>query len=380
MTPAYFKLYANCIPVKGISSSIICDIQKGSYWKIPNLLASILDAIQNNGLTIEALKAHYSNEYDAGIDSYFDFLINLGLGFYTDTPESFPPLSLEWDWPADVTNAILDVYSLDDYPVETALMQLSELGCSAVQLRFYTFEKLDRIYSTLAPFAKSRIKSFELVLKYGEDLSHENLLHFYKQNLKISSLVFHSCPEDKTETIREWDMDRFDVIFIRNKITSSLNCGVINKIQFSSNLSLFTESQHHNSCLNRKIAIDVDGSIKNCPSLPQSFGNIKETQLREALEHPDFKKYWNITKDQIEVCKDCEFRYICTDCRAYTENPDDNYSKPLKCGYNPYTNTWEEWSTHPLKQQAIDYYGMRKILPDFNFKPDYASEQTAKSA
>ena len=94
----------------------------------------------------------------------------------------------------------------------------------------------------------------------------------------------------------------------------------------------------------------------------QSFGNIKESTLAEALNHPGFKKHWNITKDQVAVCKDCEFRYICTDCRAYLEKPDDQYSKPLKCGYNPYTNTWEAWSASPLKQKAIDFYGMKDLV------------------
>ena len=119
--------------------------------------------------------------------------------------------------------------------------------------------------------------------------------------------------------------------------------------------------------LHKKISIDVDGNIRNCPSMPQSFGNIKDTTLEEALEHPDFKKYWNLTKDHIEVCKDCEFRYICTDCRAYTERTHTNaegldISKPLKCGYNPYTGEWEEWSTNPLKEKAIEFYGMEDLV------------------
>ena len=104
----------------------------------------------------------------------------------------------------------------------------------------------------------------------------------------------------------------------------------------------------------------------------QSYGNIQDTSLQKALDHPDFKKYWNITKDQVAVCQDCEFRYICTDCRAYLDDPEDTYSKPLKCGYNPYSATWEEWSTNPLKQKAIDFYGMLDVLPEFKLKPDYA--------
>ena len=96
--------------------------------------------------------------------------------------------------------------------------------------------------------------------------------------------------------------------------------------------------------------------------MSQSFGNIKDTTLEEALNHPDFKKYWNIKKDDITKCKDCEFRYICTDCRAYIEDPDDIYSAPLKCGYDPYTGEWEEWSTNPLKQKAIKFYGMEDLV------------------
>ena len=94
----------------------------------------------------------------------------------------------------------------------------------------------------------------------------------------------------------------------------------------------------------------------------ESFGNINTTKLIDALSRPGFKKYWNITKDQISICKDCEFRHVCTDCRAYIENPDDIYSKPLKCGYNPYTCEWEEWSTNLLKGKAIEYYGMKDLV------------------
>lgn len=92
--------------------------------------------------------------------------------------------------------------------------------------------------------------------------------------------------------------------------------------------------------------------------MKESFGNIKTTTLQEALAIKGFKKHWNTTKDKIKVCRDCEFRYICTDCRAYTEDPKDSYSKPLKCGYDPYTGAWEEWSANPLKDAAIQYYGM----------------------
>ena len=35
----------------------------------------------------------------------------------------------------------------------------------------------------------------------------------------------------------------------------------------------------------------------------ESFGNIQKQSLEEALSQPDFRKYWDLTKDQIEICK-----------------------------------------------------------------------------
>ncbi len=78
--------------------------------------------------------------------------------------------------------------------------------------------------------------------------------------------------------------------------------------------------------------------------IAKDFGDVESNSLKEAIDHKDFKKYWNINKDAIETCKDCEFRFVCTDCIAYTENPTKLSSKPLKCGYDPYTNEWTEWS------------------------------------
>ena len=58
------------------------------------------------------------------------------------------------------------------------------------------------------------------------------------------------------------------------------------------------------------------------------------------------------------LCKDCELRMVCTDCRAYTTDPSDMYSKPLKCGYDSYTNNWENWRSIVKNQEAIEYYEM----------------------
>jgi SPASM domain peptide maturase of grasp-with-spasm system len=95
--------------------------------------------------------------------------------------------------------------------------------------------------------------------------------------------------------------------------------------------------------------------------MKESYGNIKDTSLATAISSSGFKQYWSVTKNQVTKCKDCEFRHVCTDCRAYLENPDDPCAAPLKCGYDPYTCEWQDWSANPLKQQAIVHYGMQSL-------------------
>lgn len=74
----------------------------------------------------------------------------------------------------------------------------------------------------------------------------------------------------------------------------------------------------------------------------QSYGNTRDLPLAAAMQKVNSSLQAGITKDKVSVCKDCEFRYICTDCRAFVSSPDDPYSKPAKCSYDPYTATWAD--------------------------------------
>jgi SPASM domain peptide maturase of grasp-with-spasm system len=353
----YFKLFQCCIPVKGYARSLICDLQRGKLHLIPNSLIDVVNIAKEG--TVKTVKSYFNNGQDEVINSYFDFLVLNELGFYCDESELklFPDLNLEWKSPHTITNALIDIK--DKYPSNYLNLsnQLDVLSCRSVEIRFYTPFIIDDIHEILSSFDCSQLECIYLLICYNQHCTVEDYEKLVLKYGRIEQITVHSCLEDKDEYF-----NTKKVIYSSKSITSDLCCGIITPAYFSSNLELFTEAQLHNTCLNRKIAIDVDGNIKNCPSMPHSYGNIKDTTLQEALEHPDFKKYWYIHKDQIEVCKDCEFRYICTDCRAYLEDPHNLYSKPLKCGYNPYTCEWEEWSTNPLKQQAIAYYGMQELV------------------
>lgn len=96
--------------------------------------------------------------------------------------------------------------------------------------------------------------------------------------------------------------------------------------------------------MNGKIAITSCGDVLPCIfSRNDIVGNIKADN-EDYLKNEIIKK-WSITKDNIEVCKDCEYRYCCHDCRPLAIGIYGNmFSKYPRCCYNPYTGIWEEIS------------------------------------
>ena len=354
-----FKFIANCIPVKGANRSVICDLHRKDIKLIPNDLFDLIK--KHEGKRIEDIKKYYLNKYDDVIDEYFRFLIQNEFIFFTEVVELFPKMSLKWDDPNEITNAIIDLNEGSKYSFYKVIEDLNNIGCKHIEIRFFkstNFDELQKIVEFLNQL-ESSIISVDFTLPYQKDFNEKKIKAFITEFPRIFSFKIYGSSENIFLDL--FDEQKGYVIYSEKLMGNMTSCGVIDASLFSINIKSFTESLNHNSCLNRKISIDADGNIKNCPSMQKNFGNIKDTTLQEALGHKGFKKYWNTTKDQIEVCKDCEFRYVCTDCRAYIENPEDDYSKPLKCGYSPYTNKWEEWSTNPLKQKAIEYYGMKDL-------------------
>jgi len=65
----YFQLFACCLPVKGSSRSVVCDIQRNDYQLIPNILYDILIDYKNQ--TIESVLAHFEKESHEDILEYF---------------------------------------------------------------------------------------------------------------------------------------------------------------------------------------------------------------------------------------------------------------------------------------------------------------------
>jgi SPASM domain peptide maturase of grasp-with-spasm system len=338
----YFKLYSHCIPVKGFKRSTICDLQREDIYYVPNSLAELF--IHESDHPWEEIVENHSDNAEV-LDEYLDYLIENDLGFWTDEPGLFPALNMNWESSSLISNAIVDIDDSSVYDFGVITPRLIEAGCRHIQIRFYRTATADELRALCTALDGSLIRSLEIIVKYTPEIDDSFFEEMINSCKRIKSIFIHSAPETRLYQLVGKDVgygaNMGNILFTTQCIDSNKCCGMINPLNFSVNLLLFTESQQYNSCLNRKVGIDVDGSIKNCPSSAKVYGNIYKDSLVALLEsQPSFQDSWHVKKDLVDVCKVCEHRYVCTDCRVFTEDKGNEFSKPAKCTYDPYTATW----------------------------------------
>ncbi|NVO11895.1 MAG: grasp-with-spasm system SPASM domain peptide maturase [Bacteroidales bacterium] len=354
-----FKLFSCCIPVKGYLRSTLYDLQRKNYLFIPNSLFDILT--NHTGKTFDEVLQLVDDDEREQVEKYLTYLLGKEFIFLCakEDLECFPPLTPSWESSAEIDSVIIDINENSNYNYAIIANDISRLRSKVIQLRIFSIKGKQEIAGMINVFSKTDTKSLEVIFPNKEGVSVEFIKEIIDKNSRVTSLFIIDSPNKELS-----DYKQATVRYTADKITSESSCGIISKAYFDCHLNTYCESQNFNTCLNKKIAIDVNGIIKNCPSCAQSFGNIRNTPIRVAMEHPDFKKLWGISKDQIDVCKDCEFRHMCTDCRAYIKDPENIYSQPAKCTYNPYIAKWEDEEGYVSVEECGTYSREKGFIVD----------------
>lgn len=128
---------------------------------------------------------------------------------------------------------------------------------------------------------------------------------------------------------------------------SLLKHGIMTSPNFTINRDMLARNLSNNSCLSGKIAITDNGDVLPCVfSRDEVVGNVLQKPLTEIVKGDGLIKVWRNTKDDVLVCKDCEYRYCCTDCRPSSLGTSHESGKYLtapypKCAYDPFEGKWK---------------------------------------
>jgi SPASM domain peptide maturase of grasp-with-spasm system len=336
----YLYLFANCIPVKGHSRSTICDIDRSKVFFIDNPYYLLLTELQTH--TIGEVENMLDSREDV-IEFYkfIKFLVDNELGTYVDDISVFPPIQINWDHPSLITNCIIDVRdTIHDF--NKIFIELDELNVFSIQIRCYSSISNKELEQILAYTKDKDFRDIQILFKYSGESNIISSIHEILEEYHNLYIQVHSTPKKDIEKISKLKNLSKRVEFYQQEIHSCEQCGIINqKSLIVPSIETFMENHLYNGCLNRKISIDENGEIKNCPSMEVSYGHINNTDLRIIAKNKNFQILWSINKDLIDICKNCELRYLCSDCRAYVNDKTNIFSKPIKCKYNPETNKWQ---------------------------------------
>ncbi len=102
----------------------------------------------------------------------------------------------------------------------------------------------------------------------------------------------------------------------------------------------FVHRRYFHNCFSRSLCITSNGNVTPCIMIRDKIlGNISNQSLINVFENCETQNFRKLTKNVILVCRDCEYRYLCFDCRVWA--PDDNFlGKPIWCSYDPYSGKW----------------------------------------
>lgn len=338
-TGKYLYIYADIFFTKGHSRTMMCDFKKDIWQFIPNKYYELTLLFKTH--TIDSIEKKAIID-PAELYAFVDFVLKNNCGQIVDDISVFPEIELKWDSPHFVENSIIDVDENSTHDYLKIATELQNLFCKNIQFRFFSEKDLSEISFIISLFKDRDFESIDFITKYSNKNSEEDYLLLASQNPSVSFIVHSAHNNAFFESKLSGIYPIVGYVQYTTQIITSANCcGIINKdsLVFPKLPRDFIEGIVRNKCLNRKISISVTGEIKNCPSMNICYGNIKKDSLKDIYLNKKFQSFWYITKDKISTCKDCEYRYVCNDCRAFAKS---KFGKPCKCSYDPYQASWSK--------------------------------------
>lgn len=351
-----FSFYSLSIPVEGFLRTAVYDLQRNDYFFVNNGVRKMID--------------------DAKRTPIINLLLKERAIFEKPKQLQFVPISAEeYDYPSLISNAIIEV---DGHKtIGKLLEQLDTVQCYNIQWIYKGESKL--LYNFLECIIKriseSSIKYCEIAF-CEQDYNNVQQLLTKKRFPELGLIYLHSA---KSCEYYAANSERPPVIYFDSELHYTIHQYKKSINFFTINYLLFTESLRYNSYYNRKIFINLNGGVSTGPSDGESFGNLYEEKFEweDFLKLPKVKVLWELNKDKISVCKNCEYRYMCVDGRIPKMHLNGiEWYHDTECNYNPFVAKWKgEPGYKSLFESgikvgkdgvSIDFTTLKSVLSELN--------------
>jgi SPASM domain peptide maturase of grasp-with-spasm system len=296
----FFNVYSYCRLVQGNKRAVICDLQRNIIQPIPLVVYKFIEKANAKDIQ-QLLKEEVESDFRQLVEDYISFLYLKEFGFYSDKPieRIFNDELEEFIDGGFINNAIIDFSLNSQHSLEHIVLQLAELNCKAIQLRFFYSIDIDLLKKYLEFISRSSLEQIECCLEMGKDYELKEVVPLVKTYPKLVKLIISNADRNVI-----YEANDCMIIYTTEIIRSENKCGVTGDRYFIAEERLFKESKRFNNCLYKKVGIDKYGYIKNCPSMKISYGHIAEVPIKQIVTTESFQHYGRISKDQIETCSE----------------------------------------------------------------------------
>lgn len=311
----YINILPSTILTKGRFCAAIFDIEQNSYTNIPLSWYKIINDELHGDIELCNL--------DKKTKKVVDFLIKNNLVILSDFKLNFISIDKKWDIPFEFHTLIIDATSFQSFIRMIDVMPNRRISMFT-QIRLFYITAINEIKCIIENLVRKKYYNIEIITnKHSEAHLYEykSLLSQYPYHL--SKLVIMGA---YNKTINE------RLILNKEYMEDDKICGKMGVDLLSINIETYKKYYRGNTCLWKKISIDKNGYIKNCPSMKFTYGTIFTTDIMSVLSNQTYKNYSELSREKIEVCNNCELRIFCIDCRAFTLH-NKRYGVPSKCYY-----------------------------------------------
>lgn len=308
------------IPVKGYNRSVIYDLNRKDYFFIPNELCEIINC---------------DSAFEIKNQEYKKFLIENEIIFEVDECEIelFPPFDLTYETPYDFTSVIIDS-DLDIALVE----KFNQVLVFNVSILIKDSNSLIDNSYILDLIKKIEPECIDLhFINDGFDSIEANIEFLRKRNdiFRVYSYDSRKIPPKIQDLFQKRHIQLLEIPYTFKDYSKN-----VFPSKFSVNSEIFLESNHYNTFLYKKIYINSKGDISNGVNMKSIVNSIAINSFNDLLINPEFTENWQLLKDAIEVCKDCEFRHMCVSPLKILKK-NHVYLSENECNYNPYISKWK---------------------------------------
>ena len=246
----------------------------------------------------------------------------------------FPKLDLKWDKPNILNTISIEATYQTDFTYY--IMLASKFGCKHLQIILLDIFDKTHIETLLIQFSTSHINTVEIIIEYNPNIDYTHLIFedLHQLQPRLENIILYKAPENKV--LYRYNANS-KIVLISEPLQYKQT---INAEYFTINITYFLESQKYNAFFNRRLFIDVNNLLYNSQNNTNSFGLLDINTIETVIKSSDFQNLWISKKDDTDVCRNCEFRYMCYDNRVPSQRKDLSWFHETECNYNPYIAKW----------------------------------------